>query len=40
MTRDASWTFDPSVLLGVAVLAALYISWGRPASRIRRPTYA
>jgi putative membrane protein len=27
MTPDASWSFDPSVLLGVAVLGWVYLTW-------------
>jgi cytochrome c oxidase assembly factor CtaG len=31
VTPDASWTFDPGVLLGVAALAAVYATWWRRA---------
>jgi cytochrome c oxidase assembly factor CtaG len=31
MTADASWSFDPSVLLGVGVIGWVYVSWWRRA---------
>jgi cytochrome c oxidase assembly factor CtaG len=37
MSPDASWTFDPSVVLGVIALAVVYVTWWRRARRPGRP---
>jgi cytochrome c oxidase assembly factor CtaG len=37
MTPDTSWTFDPSVVLGVLALGAVYLSWWRRARKPRAP---
>jgi cytochrome c oxidase assembly factor CtaG len=37
VTPDASWTFDPSVLLGVAALTAVYATWWRRARTPAEP---
>jgi cytochrome c oxidase assembly factor CtaG len=37
VTPDASWTFDPSVILGIVALAAIYLKWWRAARKEGEP---
>jgi cytochrome c oxidase assembly factor CtaG len=37
VSPDASWTFDPSVILGIVALAAVYLNWWRRARRSGEP---